>query len=167
MSKHNRPTLKYDISKMAIGSGRLYFSRLAYNPVPGLRKSGIPAAEKDRSLLLSESHHLLVHVCGHLHNDRVLVGASVPGDSVLSHRLYHRLQWFSPWLGFCFSLQLFRGYGNQSVVTLQRIHTCTMCQCLVLNSWYVNLADTQPLCFRWLIFFLGKYSWLHKLTCHW
>lgn len=46
-SNHNRPTLKYDISKMAIGLGRLYFSRLAYNPVPGLRKSGIPAAEKD------------------------------------------------------------------------------------------------------------------------
>lgn len=30
--------------KTAVGSGRLYFCRLSYNPVPGERKSGIPAA---------------------------------------------------------------------------------------------------------------------------
>ena len=30
------------ISNTAVGSGRLYFCRLSYSPVPGVRKSGIP-----------------------------------------------------------------------------------------------------------------------------
>lgn len=38
--------LKKLISNIACGSGRLYFCRLWYRPVSGLRKSGIPAAEK-------------------------------------------------------------------------------------------------------------------------
>ncbi len=42
-------TMKNPISKIAWGCGKLYFCRLSYRPVPGLRKSGIPAAEKSYS----------------------------------------------------------------------------------------------------------------------
>ena len=38
--------LKNSMSNMASGQGRLYFSKLLYNPVPGERKSGIPGNEK-------------------------------------------------------------------------------------------------------------------------
>lgn len=38
--KHTRKNSK---SKIASGYGRLYFSNWEYNPVPGVRKSGIPA----------------------------------------------------------------------------------------------------------------------------
>ena len=39
---------KYEISKTASGKGRLYFLRFEYSPVPGVRKSGIPAFEEFR-----------------------------------------------------------------------------------------------------------------------
>lgn len=39
---------KNSMSNIAWGCGKLYFWRLSYNPDPGLRKSGIPAAIKKR-----------------------------------------------------------------------------------------------------------------------
>ena len=42
--RHHWRSIPYQhlISNTAVGSGRLYFCRLSYSPVPGVRKSGIP-----------------------------------------------------------------------------------------------------------------------------
>lgn len=45
------------MSNMAVGCGNLYFFKLLYNPEPGERKSGIPAAENVRIIFKIHAHN--------------------------------------------------------------------------------------------------------------
>jgi hypothetical protein len=63
---------------MASGSGRLYFSRLLYKPVPGVRKSGMPAEHEIPAPL---NHTILLHI-------PLLISSAMPAKfSVLNGHL--------------------------------------------------------------------------------